>query len=81
MIALAIAILCLCPPLRTFPSSPKVVSYEWGSCSTKSCALAFTQLSLTSARFCALERFSSDVPCRPLATFERILSLKSTVSY
>ena len=45
-IALAIEILCFCPPDNLMPFSPIIVSYAWGRFSIKSAAAANSQASL-----------------------------------
>ena len=47
--ALAIEILCLCPPERSTPRSPTMVSYPLGSCIIKSWIFAFLHASIISS--------------------------------
>ena len=54
-IALAIAILCLCPPDNKTPSSPAIVSYPSGNASIKSCALAFLAAIFISSKVFSFE--------------------------
>ncbi|GER50478.1 GRAS family transcription factor family protein [Striga asiatica] len=69
--ALAIAILCLCPPESCTPFSPTCVSYPRGSPVTKTCAFAALAASTTSP---------SVAPSFPYAIFSKMLPENKTGS-
>ena len=79
ILALAIASLCLCPPLNEFPPVPNLVSYPSGKAAMKSCIIAILQASTTSNLVTSQGRFLAPVPApapapaRPMATLSCIL--------